>query len=64
MILMITGQGEREESRGGENEESRYSENEESRGGENKESRGNVSEKAVKKKMEKRRVYNKRKVNG
>ena len=33
MILMMTGQGEKEESRGGE-----------SRGGENEESRGNVRE--------------------
>ena len=71
MILMMTGQGEKEESRGGENdksrggepeesrggenEESRGSENEESRGGENKESRGNVREKAGKKKKEGKR---------
>ena len=52
MILMMTGQGEKEESRGSENddsrggetEESRGSENEESRGGENKESRGGENE--------------------
>ena len=72
MILMMTGQGETEESRGGENdesrggeteesrggenEESRGSENEENRGGENKESSGNVREKAGKKKK-----YGKRK---
>ena len=63
MILMMTGQGEKEESRGGENdesrcgenEESRGSENEESRGGENKESRGNVREKAGKKKKDGKR---------
>ena len=35
MILMMTGQDEKEESRGGENDESRGGENEESRGGEN-----------------------------
>ena len=63
MILMMTGQGEKEESRGGENEESRNgvneerrgSENEESRGGENKENRGNVREKAGKKKKDVKR---------
>ena len=71
MILMMTGQGETEESRGcengesrggeteesrgGENEESRGSENEENRGGENKESRGNVREKAGKKKKDGKR---------
>ena len=71
MILMKTGQGEKQESRGGENDESRGgenkqsrcgenevstgSENEESRGGENKESRGNVREKAGKKKDGKRK---------
>ena len=68
MILMMTGQGEKEESRGGENVESRGgeteesrggesrgSENEESRGGENKESSGNVREKAGKKKKDDRR---------
>ena len=63
---MMTGQGEKEESRGGENdesrggeteesredenEESRGIENEESRGGENNKSSGNVREKAGKKK--------------
>ena len=52
MMLMMAGQGEKEESRGGENEESRGSENEENRGGENKESSGNVREKAGKKKKE------------
>ena len=35
MILMMTGQGEKEESRGGENGESRGGETEETRGGEN-----------------------------
>ena len=63
MILMMTGQGEKEESRGGENdesrggetEESRGCENEENRGGENKESSGNVREKAGKKKEDDRR---------
>ena len=63
MILMMTGQGEKEESRGGENEESRGgeteesrgSENEESRGGENEESNGNVREKAGKKKKDGKR---------
>ena len=53
-IVMMTGQGEKHESRGGENdesrggetEESRGSENEENRGGENKERSGNVREKA------------------
>ena len=57
MILMMTGQDEKEESRGGENDESRGGETEESRGGENEESRGgenkesscNVREKAGKK---------------
>ena len=44
MILMMTGQDEKEESRGGENEESRSGENEESRGGENEESRGGENE--------------------
>ena len=44
MILMMTGQGEREESRGSENEESRC--------GENKESSGNVREKSGKKKTD------------
>ena len=47
MILMMTGQGEKEESRGGENDESRR--------GENKESSGNVREKADKKKKDERR---------
>ena len=42
--LMMTGQGENEESRGGENKESRGGENEESRGGENEESRGGENE--------------------
>ena len=63
MILMMTGQDEKEESRGGENdesrggetEESRGSENEENRGGENKESSGNVREKAGKKKKDRKR---------
>ena len=63
MILMMTGQGEKEESRGGDNdesrggetEESRGSENEENRGGENKESSCNVREKAGKKKREGKR---------
>ena len=63
MILMMTGQGEKEESRGGENEESRGGEHEESRGseneenrrGENKESRGNVRWKAGKKKKDGKR---------
>ena len=71
MILMMTGQGETEESRGcengesrggeteesrgGENEESRGSENEENRGGEKKASRGNVREKAGKKKKDGKR---------
>ena len=41
MILMMTGQGEKEESR---------SENEKNRGGDNKENSGNVREKAGKKK--------------
>ena len=45
MILMMTGQGEKEESRGDENEESRGGENEES----------NVREKAGKKKKDKKR---------
>ena len=72
MILMMTGQGEKEESRGGENDESRGGENQESRGseneenrvGENKESSGNVREKAGKKKKEKKgRMCNKRKIN-
>ena len=40
MILMMTGQGETEESRGGENDESRGGETEESRGGETEENRG------------------------
>ena len=39
MILMMTGQGETEGSRGGENDESRGGETEESRGGETEESR-------------------------
>ena len=58
MILMMTGQGETEVSRGGENDESRGGETEESRGGEteeNKESSGNVREKAGKKKKDDRR---------
>ena len=66
MILMMTGQGETEMSRGGENDESRGGETEESRGGEtgesrggeteeNKESCGNVREKAGKKKKDDRR---------
>ena len=40
MILMMTGQGETEVSRGGENDESRGGETKESRGGETEESRG------------------------
>ena len=44
MILMMTGQGEREVSRGGENDESRGGETEESRGGETEESRGGETE--------------------
>ena len=58
MILMMTGQGETEVSRGGENDESTGGETEESRGGEteeNKESSGNVREKAGKKKKDDRR---------
>ena len=55
MILMITGQGEKEEIRGGENEESRGSENEEDICGENKESSGNVRDKAGKKKKDGKR---------
>ena len=55
MILIMTGQGEKEESRGSENDESRGGETEESRGGENEESRGNVREKAGKKKKDDRR---------
>ena len=63
MILMMTGQGEteesrcgeNEESRGGENEDSRGSENEENSGGENKESSGNVREIAGKKKKDGKR---------
>ena len=63
IILIMTGQGEKEESRGGgndesrggENDESRGDETEENRGGENKESSGNVSEKADKKKKDGKR---------
>ncbi|KAI0239012.1 hypothetical protein LSAT2_010238 [Lamellibrachia satsuma] len=44
MILMMTGQGETEVSRGGENGESRGGETEESRGGETEESRGGETE--------------------
>ena len=62
MILMMTGQDEKEESKGGENDESRGGETEESRGGENednrgedKESSGNVREKAGKKKKDGKR---------
>ena len=63
MILMMTGQGETEESRsgeteesrGGETEESRGGENEENRGGENKESSGILREKAGKKKKDGKR---------
>ena len=75
MILMLTGQGEKEESIGGENdesrggeteesrgEESRGIENEESRGGKNKESSGNVREKAGKKKKDDRRQSMQQKV--
>ena len=43
MILMMTGQGEKEESIGGENEEGRGDENE-IRSGENEESRGSENE--------------------
>ena len=74
MILMMTGQGETEVSRGGENDESRGGETEESRGGETEESRGgeteenkesssNVREKAGKK-MTEGRECNKREVSG
>ena len=80
MILMMTGQGEREESRGGENDESRGGETEESRGGENEESRGSENEESrcgenkravamcgrkliTRRKMEKGRMCNKRKIN-
>ena len=63
MILMMTWQDEKEESRGGENDESRggeteefrCGENEENRGGENKESSGNMREKAGKKKKDGKR---------
>ena len=63
MILMMTGQGENEKSRGGENDESRGGETEESRGGENEDSRGseneessgNMREKAGKKKKDGKR---------
>ena len=44
VILMMTGQGETEESRYGENDESRGGETEESRGGETEESRGGENE--------------------
>ena len=44
IVLMTTGQGENEESRGGENEERRGGENEERRGGENEERRGGENE--------------------
>ena len=44
MILMMTGQGETEVSRGGENDESRGGETEESRGGETEESSGGETE--------------------
>ena len=44
MILMMTGQGEKEESRGSENDESRCSKNGECRGGENNASRGGENE--------------------
>ena len=64
MIFMMTGQGEKEERRGVENDESRGGETEESRGGDNEESSGNVREKAGKKKKdEKLRMCNKRKIN-
>ena len=43
MILRMTGQGEKEESRGGENDESRGGENDESRGGETEENRGGAN---------------------
>ena len=62
IILMMTGQDEKEESRGGEIDESRGGETEESEGGENeenrgenKESSGNVGEKAGKKKKDGKR---------
>ena len=63
MILMMIGQGEKEESRGGENDENRVGENkestggekEESRGSENEESRGNVRKKVGKKKKDGKR---------
>ena len=63
MILMMTGQDEKEESRigengesrGDENEESRGGENEENRGGENKESSSNVREKVCKRKKDGKR---------
>ena len=44
IILMMTGQGEKEDSRGGDNDESRGGETEESRGGETEESRGGENE--------------------
>ena len=44
MILMMTGQGETEVSRGGENDESRGGETEEIRGGDTEESRGGETE--------------------
>ena len=43
-IVMMTRQGEKEESRGGENDESTGGETEESRGGENEESRDGENE--------------------
>ena len=71
MILMMTGQDEKEDSRGGESDESkggetelsRGGENEENRGGDNEESRGNVRDKAGKKKKDGKRMCNKRKIN-
>ena len=44
MILMMTGQGEKEESRGGDNGETRGGESDESRGGKTEESRGGENE--------------------
>ena len=55
VIFMMTGQGEKEESRGGENEKRRGGEKEESRDSVNEESRGSVREKAGKKKKDGKR---------
>ena len=55
MILMMTEQGEKEESRCGENDDSRGGgETEESRGGETDESRGGVNKENVQQKEDKR----------